>query len=201
MYQRARSIPTDPATAAQIVVRNAVAQLVSRWNSVLTAAQRSAWEVYGQNVPVTDPLGDSILISGIAWYVKCNVPRRQIVAPAIDAAPTIFARESLTEPSFEVTAATDIASVVYDNTDGWAGEVGGYLLCYFSRPVNPSINFFKGPYRFAGTVPGAVVPPTSPDPINLPFPVAVGNKVFGRFVAVGSDGRTSSSIRSSDIAG
>jgi hypothetical protein len=201
LYQRARSIPTDPATAQQQVVRNAVSQLVTRWNNILTQVQRDSWDVYGQNVPVIDTLGDSILISGIAWYIKSNVPRRQIVTAPVDPGPTVFSRESLTDPSFEVTAATDIASVVFDNTDGWANEVGGFLMCFFSRPQNASINFFKGPYRFADVVTGAAVPPASPAPITLPFPVAVGNKVFGRFLALGSDGRTSPSFRGSDIAG
>lgn len=195
LYTRARSIPTDPATPRQVVIRNAVSQLVTRWSAVLTQVQRDAWDVYGVNVPVTDPLGDSITISGLSWYIKCNVLRQQASLSIVDAAPVIFTRESLSDLSFTATAATDLASITFNNADGWANEVGGALLAYFSRPQSVGINFFKGPYRFAGKVVGAVVPPASPASIALPFPVAVGQKVFGRFVAVGSDARTSPPFR------
>lgn len=200
MYTRARSIPTDPASAFQQAMRNAVSQLVTRWSATLTQAQRDAWEVYGVNVPVTDRLGDTITISGLSWYVKCNTVRQQSSLSVIDAAPVVFTRESLSNPSFTATASTDLASVSFTNTDGWANESGGALLAYFSRPQSVGINFFKGPYRFAGKVVGAGTPPTSPASIALPFLVAVGQKVFGRFVAVGSDARTSPPFRSSVVS-
>ncbi|MGH7165827.1 MAG: hypothetical protein ACREIS_09935 [Nitrospiraceae bacterium] len=200
LYTRARTIPVDPSTVFQLTVRNAMAQLVARWSGVLSNTQRAAWEVFATNVPVIDALGSSILISGLAWYLKANVIRRQAVATIIDTAPTIFSFADLTTPSFTVTAATDLASVSFTNTDTWATAVGGHLLTYFSRPQNQSINFFKGPYRVAATVDGAVTPPTSPASIALPFPVAVGNRVFAQFIATNADGRRSAQQRLTVVA-
>lgn len=201
LYQRARTIPTDPQTAVQVVMRNFMSQLVVRWTAILTQAQRDAWAVYAANVPVTDLLGDSMLISGLNWYVKLNSIRRQASIAVADNAPTVFTTASLTTPLFTVVAATDLASVAFVNTDSWATAALGALLVYFSRPQSVGVNFFKGPYRFAGKVAGAATPPTSPQSIALPFLVAVGNKVFAQFIATDQDGRASGIIRSSAIAG
>jgi hypothetical protein len=200
MYARARSIPVDPASSFQLAVRNAMAQLVTRWESVLTQAQRDAWDVFAANVPVLDPLGDSILISGIAWYLKANAARRAAGKTVVDAAPITFTMADLTTPTITISATTDQVSVTFDNTDDWATAVGGHLLVYTSRPQNAGLQFFKGPYRLAGTVNGAVSPPTSPAAIALAFPTAPGNRIFVRFVATNADGRISASQRLSALA-
>jgi len=200
LYQRARSIPTDPASARQIAMRNAMATLAVRWTQNVTATERAAWAVYAANVPIVDSLGDSIFISALAWYVKLNTLRIQASVPVVDAGPTVFTTADITIPTQTFGAALDQIVVTYFATDAWAGEAGGYLLVYCSRPQSAGINFFKGPYRLAGKVTGAAVPPTPPATIALPFPVAAGNQVFVKYVAVRADARASGIIRSSGIA-
>jgi hypothetical protein len=83
-------------------------------------------------------------------------------------------------------------SLAFTNTDAWATAVGGYLLLFASRAQNATVNFFKGPYRFAGKIAGAATPPTSPAVITLPFPIGpVGSKMYFRAVAIMADGRKS----------
>ena len=200
MYTRARSIPTDPSSAQQLAVRNAVAQLIARWRGFISASQRAAWEVFAFNTPVINSFGDSVLISGQSWYLKANVIRRQSSLAPVDDAPVVFGAADLTTPTVVVTAATDIASVTFDNTDEWATAIGGHLFVYTSRPQNVSINFFKGPYRLAGRINGAVVPPTSPAAIALAFPVAAAGVIFLRFVAVNANGQVSASQRLRAVA-
>lgn len=169
MYRRARSIPVNTNTGFQTTVRSALTALVTRWTSVLTDAQRSAWNLYGESVPVVNPLGDSITLSGQNWYIGSNSPRIQAQeklggAPAIavvDAAPTIFDRGDFTTPTFEIDQG-DGLSLTFTNTDDWAGEVGSVMLVFQGRPQNASINFFNGPYRLVQLIRGAVVPPSSP---------------------------------------
>lgn len=199
-YVRRRAIPTNPQSSQQVAVRNALATLASRWGDVLTPAERAAWDVYAANVPKIDTLGNSINLSGMQWYVACNTPRIQEgTLSIIDAGPTVYQLASLTDPSFAFDATADEIDVTFTNTDGWAGEVGGALLVFASRPQSPSINFFKGPYRFAGVVLGAATPPTSPASISLPFVIAAGQKVFAQVRAVRADGRISSPFRGSGI--
>jgi len=199
LYTRARTIPTDPATPRQVQMRNFIASLVVRWTAVVTQAQRDAWAVYAANVPVLDPLGDAIFLSALNWYIKINSIRRLAPEAVVDAAPTTFTMAPLTEPTFTAAAGTQLATVSFTNTDSWATGTAGGLLCFFSRPQSQGVNFFKGPYRFATEIPGAVIPPTSPAAIAVPFAIAVGNKLFGKFVATDLDGRVSASLRSSTI--
>jgi hypothetical protein len=196
MYARARSIPVNTNTAQQQVLRNAMGTLASAWNTTLTGAQRTGWETFAANVPVVDSLGDSRTISGKAWYIKANSIRIQAGVARVDAPPTLFEMAVLSLPVFTITAAGTTASMAFTNTDGWAGEVGGYLLVYASRAQNATRNFWNGPYRFAGKVSGAGTPPTTPATITLPFASGpTASKQFFRVVASRADGRPSATFR------
>jgi hypothetical protein len=91
-------------------------------------------------------------------------------------------------------------TIAFTNTDEWATAVGGSLLVYAGRPQNPSVNFFKGPYRFAGRINGAVVPPTSPLTVPAPFVFQQTQREHVQFRAVGADARISATQRDSIIA-
>jgi hypothetical protein len=110
----------------------------------------------------------------------------------VDAGPTTYGLPTFTTPVPTIVAAGTTVSLAFTNTDAWAIAAGGYLLLFASRPQNATINFFKGPFRFAGKVTGAATPPTSPAVITLPFPIGPAtSKMFFRAVAIGADGRKS----------
>lgn len=199
-YIRNRAVPINPGSARQQAVRFAMAELVTRWVETLTPAQRAAWETYADAVHLPNSLGFPRNVGGIGMYVRSNVPRLSAVAPVPavqDDAPTIFDLGTFTAPTIgAVSEATQQVSWAFDDADGWANEDGGAMLIFGSRPQNPSINFFKGPYRVMGTIPGSgTTPPTSPVTVNLPFPVVVGQKVFFRCRVTRADGRLASSFR------
>ncbi len=198
-YFRARAIPTDPATAFQIVMRNALATFSQRWANVLTPAERAAWDLYGVNVPVVDVQGDPINLTGQQWYIGSNSPRQQADIAnlgIIDAGPTNFTRAGLTQPSIgNISAGGNSLDLTFDLTDPWLDQDAGGLIIRISRPQNASVNFFKGPYRFAGIVNGNLAtPPTSPQSITLPFPVAAGQNLFAELRSVEEDGRSSATF-------
>lgn len=199
MYFRARAIPVNPSSTAQQGVRNSLSVLTARYVETLTPAQRASWELYADNVTVTDKLGDERTLSGINWFVGANALRAVAGRPVVDAGPTVFALADFTEPSIDAPSeATQTFDLNYDNTDAWANEVGGGMAVFVSRPQNPSINFFKGPYRFAGQVIGAATPPTSPATISVPFPITEGQKLFVQLRVFRADGRYSSTFRTGD---
>lgn len=199
-YIRVRAVPIDPGSAEQIVVRNALTTLVTRWGDVLTPAQRDLWDIYATNVPVTNPLGNEIFLTGINHYTRSNVTRIQTGVGIVDDAPTVFNLGSFTPPTINIAPPLAL-STAFDNTDAWANEVGGFMFVYGSRPQAPTINFFKGPYRFADTVIGDLTtPPTSPQIGTLPFAFATAQQGFF-FSRVGrADGRLSSLLRTSATA-
>jgi len=195
LYTRARTIPVNSQTSQQQAVRNFVSTLAARWTQTLTAAQRAGWETYALNVPITDTLGDPRTVTGLNHYIRANVPRLQIALTIIDAAPVIFSGAVLQLISMTPDASADTISVTYINTDEWANAVGGALILYGSRPVNPSVNYFKGPYRLYTFVLGAATPPSSPIISAAPFPIDTGQKVFVQGRATTADGRLSAPFR------
>jgi len=204
-YIRQRSIPTNPNTTFQQAIRSLVSSLTSRWMDTLTVAQRAAWDVYADLVPLLDALGEPRNVGGLGMYIRGNVARLQTDPtnlPRVDDGPTIFNLGSYTEPSVgNVTEAGQTFDVTFDNTDDWANEDEAAMVIYASRPQNPSINHFKGPYRLTGEILGdSVTPPTSPDTQTTAFPFVAGQKMFFRTVVTRADGRTSSTFRTGTTA-
>lgn len=191
-YTRQRAIPVNPNTTPQQIVRSAMSSLSARWRDILTNAQRLAWNLYAENTPMPNAVGDPINVGGIGMYIRSNIIRVQAALAIIDAGPTTYGLPAMTLPGItSVTAATKIAIVTFTNTDSWANEVGGALLVWMSPGMPQSIGYYKGPFQFAGKVAGAATPPTSPANITGTFPQAAGNNVWIRFAAVRADGRVS----------
>lgn len=175
MYTRARAVPVNPNSPEQQLVRSIVANLTSLWNDVLTAGQRTGWNTYAANVLIPDRLGEPRNIGGLGQYVRSNVSAIQALGATarVDDAPSLFNLGGFTMPTLAVAAPSDLV-VSFDVTDGWYTS-GGRMFLYSSRPQNPTINYFKGPYRLAGNV---VQPDASPKILTAPFTFAAGQRVF-----------------------
>lgn len=201
MYFRGRGIPVNPRTTRQTVVRNALAVLASRWTSVLTSTQRAIWEAYAGNVSVTTTLGDQAFVSGLSWYIGTNTLRTQLGLPIADSGPTIYTRATLTTPGVtSLTGSTGVAIVTFTNTDIWASTATGALGMWGGMPVSQGVNFYSGPYRLVGKIPGNATPPTSPQNMPAwPYPLAAGQKAFFYFRALNivTDPRYSSQLSGS----
>jgi len=197
LYFRARAIPVNPNTTFQQAVRSYLATLTSVWNNILTPAERDAWASYADQVPITGPLGDARVIGALPMYLRCNVSRLQAALDRVDSGPTEYNLGEFTQPLVGVPSeAAQNVAIGFDDTDEWVDEDGSSMLVYVSRPVNQTINYFKGPYRLAGQIDGdSGTPPTSPATINLPFTVAQGQKVFVKINVTRADGRYSSPFR------
>lgn len=195
-YFRTLVKPVDPGTIYQTAVRNIMGNLASAWVDHLDAVQRAAWDLYGSNVAVTNRVGDTIYLTGLNWYIACNVPRIQVGENTLDDAPTIFSMASFTLPTWQVDEAGQESSLAYTNTDDWATTTGGFLMISMSRPQNPTINYFKGPYRWLDHELGVTgTPPTSPLVSDVLFPVVEDQRVFAIVRCANSDGRISPPVR------
>lgn len=201
-YIRNRTVPTDPGTTQQVAIRVHLANLANHWVNTLTAAKRALWDAYADAVHLPNSLGQDRNVGGLGMYCRTNVPCLQWGKTRIDDAPTIFDTGEFTAPTIaSITAATDVLSLNFTAEDVWATENDSGMLVYCSRPMNPTRNYFKGPYRYADAVEGAdPAPPTSPQAINLPFPVEAGHKVFIQVRVLRADGRLSSPFRDFGIA-
>lgn len=194
-YVRRMATPTNPSTEQQQEVRNALATLAARWRENLTDTNRARWAIYALNTPLTNRLGVERSIGALPMYLRCNVPRLQAGLGIVDDGPTLFGEAVVNANIDTVDASDQEVNVAYFN-DTWANATGGALLVYASRPQSPTINYFKGPYRFAGSVLGNnLTPPTSPTAIPLPFPVVEDQVVYVQFRSTNADGRLSPELR------
>lgn len=202
-YLRGRVVPTNPSSGPQVEIRTIFGNLASAWQT-LTDAQREAWTTYAINVPVTDSMGDPLTLTGQQMYVRCNTARVQAGLARVDDGPTVFSLDSLQPVKVDPTAAADLYTVTFDDTDPWVAEDDAGLLIFGSRELADTINFFKGPYRFQGIIAGDLAtPPTSPDvSITSLFSLTEGNVIFNRALSVRADGRISATqlIGPNDIA-
>lgn len=188
LYMRARSIPTNPNTSFQQSYRQFFKTVMNAWTNTLTAAQRTAWSVYAKNTPVIDSLGSSIVIGDNAMFLRTNGPALQIGLALFANAPTTFDLGAFTAPVPTITHSSTSMSVAFTVGDTW-NTAGGAMLLYASRPQNPSINFFKGPFRLVGKISGVA---TSPQTFTLPF--AAGSTTSVMFIKASvlqPDGRLS----------
>jgi len=190
-YVRNRSVPVNPSTDRQVAVRNAVRSLTIAWQNTITQAQRDAWNTYASNVTWLNRLGQTVSLTGLNHYVRCNTPRVQNGIAAVDAAPTIFnlATAEL-ELSATASAATQQITIDGKATGEWIGEADAWQFFFQGIPQNSGIAFFAGPYRQLSAVPGAG-PPPFPAVIDAVFPFAEGQRIWIRSRIARGDGRLS----------
>ncbi|MDD5484218.1 MAG: hypothetical protein PHP98_11315 [Kiritimatiellae bacterium] len=191
-YMRQRTKPVDPASAYQLDVRSNLSALVERWSTVLTQSQRDAWNNFAQQVSWINALGESIQLTGFNMFCRSNTAILQADGSIVDDGPTELVLPAA-DPAFvpTISAAAQEISVAFDNTLDWAKEVGGYMTLKMTRPVGPGREYLKGPMRYAGSIAGAAVAPTSPQTVSVPFAVAEGQKVLVEARIIRLDGRLS----------
>ena len=175
-YARQRSMPVNPATARQEVVRNLMKNLTSIWISTLLDIERKQWDAYAAAVVMQNNIGANVYLTGFNHYVRSNIARMQAGLARVDVGPSAYALPA-TDPliSIALTASDDGISVGFDVTLPWADETGGALLCFGGPSRSVTKEFFAGPYRFMGMVEGDdAVPPTTPAALTsaYPFPQA-----------------------------
>lgn len=212
LYRRARAIPVNPNTTEQVQVRAALTALVTDWINTLTPTQRASWDLYAQNVTVTNKLGSATHISGQNWFIAANTPRRQAAvklltaAPTVVAAPSTFDRGDFTTPGTPTLSAASGLSMSFTTADDWANETNSAMLIFQGRPRNPSRTFFNGPYRLIAAIEGDdSSAPSSPFTVAAAtiatrgFPLVVGQSVRIVVAVTRADGRLTTRRSLGDI--
>lgn len=185
MYRRARAIPTNPNTGFQQQTRTALTEAVTFWTSELTTVQRAAWDLYAANTPVIGVLGDAINLSGQNMYVRSFSANSQLlqklgvgrIADSFDVAPSVFNLGDFITFGFTADVSTGL-TIAYDDTIDWVTEDGAFMHVFMSRPQNPSVNYYNGPWRLTAAIAGDLgTPPTSPQVI-APAAIATNGYPF-----------------------
>ena len=200
-YLRARVVPVDPGSFYQTALRTIFGQLAVLWSSTLTAAQRTAWDTYAANVTVVNRIGETVNLTGLQMYIRSNTPRLQAGKPRVDAGPVVMSLPAFTPFTMAVAGGGATLSISFTDTDAWANLDDSCAIILGAREQAPTINFFKGPYRFASRIDGLTAgPPTSPASVTSPFSYTSGNKAFAQVRISLADGRLSTVQRLEAIA-
>ena len=152
-YLRARAIPVQPRSTAQLAVRGYLS-LNSQTFGALTKAQQAAWATYAALHPRTDSLGQSSPMTASQAYGSVNNILR-LQGLAIVAVPpqapdfTLFAPGALSSTALSVTVT------------GYVRPATGQIAFYATRPVGNGRNFM-GETTFIQFTSGALT-----TPINL----------------------------------
>lgn len=197
-YFRARVIPTNPSTARQMQTRSFLTTAATQWTTLATAVIRNAWNLYATNVPVTNPLGEAIQLSGQQWFIAAtsfalDADQSDLTLSYPLAAPTIFDRGSLNFEDATLGVGGGLAASILGTAIG--GAAGSAIQVQMGRPQNPSVSFFKGPWRVASRATTAPISGTiAVATASLPFAIAVGQRVWIKARAKTSDNRLSPDV-------
>lgn len=196
-YVRGLVGPINPNSERQQAIRSKMQSAVEAWRATLTAAERAAWEVYAAAVNWTNRLGETIHLSGYNHFIRSAVSLLQCSAAIITDGPTELTLPEADETmAATISEATQLISVAFDTGLDWVGEDDAYLSVSMSIPNGEGRTFLKQQLRWAGLVAGdSGTPPTSPQTIACPFPVAEGQKVYVEAKIIRADGRVSAPFR------
>jgi len=196
-YARARTKPTNPNSARQQSIRSFMAELTTRWAQTLSAAQRTAWNLYGTSVVMKNRLGESTYLTGFNHYIRSNMWRLDLGQTVIDAGPTTFELPEQ-DGMIAITAseATQLISVSFDDTMDWCSEDNAGLMILEGAPQNPQRNFFAGPFQGRSAKMGnSGTPITSPQTYAAIHVITELQKIWVQFRIIRADGRISEPFR------
>ncbi|MBA7486278.1 hypothetical protein ES707_21834 [subsurface metagenome] len=193
-YIRPRTKPVNPRSDRQQAARARMQLLAEYWHSAaMSDVERGAWNSYAAAVAMKNRIGQTIHLTGFNHFIRSNCSLYAADGAIVEPGPAI---QSLPEAdvTFAVTGdnGTQLLSVAFDNTKGWASETGGYLLVEMGRPQLATRTYFGGPWRVASAIAGVdASPPDSPQTIAAPFTLTLGQKIWARASIVRKDARAS----------
>ena len=100
--------PFNPQSVRQTAQRLIAAGIAQAWRDVLTNNQRILWEAFGKAFPEVNALGKKVKVSGIAAYMRSNVPLITMGIARIDDRPANFNVSVLDATAVKVTTAGEM---------------------------------------------------------------------------------------------
>ena len=136
-YTRNRRSPVQPiGTGRRAFIRSSFGAASSGW-AALTAPQQEAWISFAADHPVTDALGQSVVLTGLQMYVACGVNRLNLTLALPTAPPT-------TTETPDVSAVTCSYSVASGATvNDFTGDSEDFITVSFSKPMGSGRRFTK----------------------------------------------------------
>lgn len=190
-YVRSRTKPVNPNSVLQAAVRGFIALLTQRWHDTLTPAQRIEWNTYAAAVAMKNRLGEVTYVTGFNMYIRSNCVRLNLGQNKCDAGPTVLSLPEK-DPAFAISAsvATQLITVTFDDTLPWTDIAASVLGLWMGQPQLATRNYFGGPWKNMGSIPGNQASPQTRAPS---YTLVLGQKiwVYSRISTGPTDSRVS----------
>jgi len=176
-YTRARVTPRNPKSGSQRAVRAGMTYCRTRWSTVLTDAQRQAWDLLAARYPKRSTIAGMVRLSGQQMHARCGIPAYYYFAWTIDNAPTdltvnpplSLAINSFTHAPFHLTITITGPEAF---TNAWIVQV--------TKPLSAGIRKWTRAIVYIGKLTGGTVYPFDIAPwytaLGLPTP-ALGQRL------------------------
>jgi hypothetical protein len=168
-------VPSD----LQIVYQDLMRAAVLRWQ-LLTTDQRLRWRFYAAQSPHRNSLGDSITLTGQAFYIGVRIAAStfdpSLPDDAWDNSPDISGY--LPAPFIQDLSLIGSGQVDLQITSNYLDAPIGMVLWY-SIDHNPSINFWTGPYELIDNTSITSLIANTPTVVSIPTP-NTDRRVFWR---------------------
>lgn len=156
-YIRNRAVPVNPNTVDQQLFRARFGNLSAAWRE-LSNNNKEGWSLLAPEVPRSDALGQSQVLSGQALYIGVNQNRLltgQAIAtnaPALDSPPTITA--------LSVQVVGNPTNTIGSTFTVTGGTASNFLMVRATPPLSPGKAFLgKNQFRVLGFVAGNATSP------------------------------------------
>lgn len=203
LYLRSRTTPVNPNTDRQTQARSIMAFLAEYWREApMDDAKRLSWATYAASFNWNNRLGEAVNLTGFNAFCMCGAAKIHAGGSHEADGPAALGLPAQ-DPAFQVTisAAAQKLAITFNDGFDWCDEDFGFLLVQMHQPQSPSRNFFGGPYRTAGSIPGSVAAPAaSPDAtIDVPYTAVEGQKTVCRARVIRADSRCSTHFYSDQL--
>lgn len=155
LYIRARVKPVNPATPRQTSARDRLTQCQTRYRDTLTPAQREGWDALAEGTSGSNRFGSPVKWTPQNLYIRLNTIRLLCGETEIDDAP--LPPGGCDMPT--LTIAGVAASGVQVTAIAPAMIAEDCLEVVASPQLNPTVNFYAGPWAYWLTVNGVQTPP------------------------------------------
>lgn len=153
-YVKTCTSPTGQGTEKRLAAQALLIAIAKLWQT-LSDAERLAWNVYAGAHPVTSWAGPPKHLTGMNWFVKCNIQLARMSLPHRHAAPNLAAPDPIT--GLVVSAETTYLKIAWTtpatgefNMDFWV--VGPQSQGISAKLEKAQFLCLKLPTDFAGAL-------------------------------------------------
>lgn len=138
---KSSSSPAQPRSALQLKIRARSTMLVRYWGTTLSAPERTLWNEYASGHPEIDWTGNSKRLSGLNWFVRCNIRLLSLAQAIIESPPVVAAPDALVD--FAASDGVLSSALTWDATAGTDLSVEIRHLGVISAGIQPKIERAK----------------------------------------------------------